>query len=242
MIHKQTRVMGLTRIEGENGENISKIIPSYLMKNEEKKYKKMKKKCRTYNHPSKLYRTQHMLQGNLAKVEGNSRRKDEDLSKLSTQEMNQHRKSFKKKYSNHGREKNVVKDLSLNKERKKSKSLKLSGLFTKSSSKDSIIDPNNNVSNISHVFMDEESFLISMENLNFCGIHPSVGNNQRVKKSFINEVREEVSGSIIDLVTTVDQIWNAFVIDDDDIDKCVNNIQKASHDLYTIQSTENLCF
>lgn len=244
MLHKQARVLGLKQIEGENGENTSKITPSYLMKNEEKFFKKIKKKYRTHDHPPRLHRTQHVLQCHSLRIVGKSQRKGEDLSNLSSPVLHQRNKSFKIFYSNLKREQKTVKDssfLSLSEVRKKPNDQKLSRLFTYTSSTDNVIDPNDNVLNTAHTHMAEETLQVSMENSNCCGIHPSVVSNQRVnKKTFINEVREEVSGSIIDLVTTLDQICNAFIIDDDDIDKCVKNIQKASHDFYTIQSTNNL--
>lgn len=49
-------------------------------------------------------------------------------------------------------------------------------------------------------------------------------------KSVLNDLKEELSGSIIDLITTFDQIFNAFRIDNTSLSRCVDNIQRANND------------
>lgn len=48
--------------------------------------------------------------------------------------------------------------------------------------------------------------------------------------SFLQKVGDEISGSVIDLLATFHQIFNAFTIDDSDIDICGNTIQNASNE------------
>lgn len=77
--------------------------------------------------------------------------------------------------------------------------------------------------------IDDDDVQAAMARSKCCGIGGNIENLPRNKDaSFLQKMGSEVSGSFIDTLVTVDQIWNAFTIEDEHMDMFFHNIQQAT--------------